>query len=68
MYLVVGRSLEISSFVSAVKKDVLGNKKDFYQGEKKATYCKNSGGGRGGQRNRIRARLLPVLRSSEALT
>lgn len=35
MYLVVGRSLVISSSVSAVKKDVLENKKDFYQGEKK---------------------------------
>lgn len=69
MHLVVGRSLVISSFVSAVKKDVLENKKDFYhRGEKIVTYCKNLGGGRGGQRNHIRARLCYLCSEVQKLS
>lgn len=68
MYLVVGRSLVISSFVSAVKKDVLGNKKDFYQGEKKATYCKNLGGGEEDKGIASEPVSVTCTRSSEALT
>lgn len=58
MYLVVGRSLVISSFVSAVKKDVLENKKDFY----------HRGGGRGGQRNHIRTRLCYLRSEAQELS
>lgn len=69
MYLVVGRSLGTSSFVSAVKKDVSENKKDFYhRGEKIVTYCKNLGGGRGGQRSHIRARLSYLRSEAQQLS